>query len=54
MKKVLKFLLSLIWFMLLVNVKAYELNYSDWSEEYPTSINQILIESEDRYLWYEE
>jgi len=54
MKKVLKFLLSLIWFMLLVNVKAYELNYSDWSEEYPTSINQILIESEDRYLWYKE
>ncbi len=36
------------------NVKAFELEYSDWSLDYPKGINEVLIEEEDRYLCYLE
>ena len=53
MKKILKFILSFIW-LLAVRVYAYNVNYSDWSEEYPYLYDEFFIESEDRYLWYKE
>ena len=51
MKKTLFFILL---FFVIGKVNAIELTYSEWSEEYPEGINPILIESEDRYLWYKE
>ena len=51
MKKTLFFILL---FFIIGKVNAIELTYSEWSEEYPEGINPILIESEDRYLWYKE
>lgn len=33
---------------------AFDWNYSEWSEEYPQGMDEILIQSEDRYLWYKE
>ena len=51
MKKTLFFILL---FFVIGKVNAIELTYSEWSEEYPEGINPILIEREDRYLWYKE
>ncbi len=36
------------------NVKAFEFEYSEWSSEYPSGVNEILIQNEDRYLCYKE
>ena len=54
MKKVLKIILSIILFLFVVKIEAYELTYSEWSEEYPSEYDEMFIESEDRYLWYKE
>lgn len=47
MKKIM-FFLSLF---ITTNIYALELNYSDWSLDYP-NVNEILIESEVRYKYY--
>ncbi len=52
MKKILKAILFIS--IILVKVKAYELTYSQWSTTYPEGYEEILIESEKRYLWYKE
>ncbi len=49
-----KTLFFILLFFIIGKVNAIELTYSEWSEEYPEGINPILIESEDRYLWYKE
>lgn len=49
MKKLLLIILAIIY---TVKVNAYELTYSEWSEEYPEGIEEILIRKEDRYLCY--
>ena len=54
MKKILKFILSLIFFVFIVKVHAYEIFYSDWSSEYPDDVGRKIIINEDRYLWYRE
>ena len=54
MKNILKVILSLILFVCIVKVYAYELTYSEWSSEYPKGIDSNLIESEKRYLWYKD
>ena len=54
MKKIILFIISLIFFAFLDNVFAYQLEYSDWSEEYPYYVEEIYIQSEDRYLWYKD
>ena len=56
MKRILKFLLSLIMFAFItvVHAEGYNYHYSEWSEEYPTDVEEIAIESEDRYLCYRE
>ena len=51
MKKV--FLIVLIFFCI-NTVNAFELNYSEWSEEYPQGVDEFLIQSEERYLWYKD
>ena len=38
----------------ITNLNAFELTYSDWSLEYPLDIDEILIESQDRYYWYKD
>ena len=49
----LKLILVLMLFGIsIINAKAY--TYSEWSEEYPTGYDSILIESEVRYKWYKE
>ena len=53
MKKFLFAILSVL-FLLLTNVQAYEVKYSEWSTEYPKGIEEMFIESEDRYLWFRE
>lgn len=37
-----------------MNINAFELTYSQWSETYPENIKEIFIESEDRFYWYKE
>lgn len=56
MKRILKFLLSLIMFafVMVVHAENYDYHYSEWSEEYPEGIEEIAIESEDKYLCYRE
>lgn len=49
-----KTLFFILLFFIIGKVNAIELTYSEWSEEYPEGINPILIESEDRYLWYKD
>lgn len=53
MKKFLFAILSII-FLFSIRVYAYELTYSDWSTTYPEGLDEIFIESEDRYLWFKE
>lgn len=50
MKKILIIIVAIF----AVNIKAYELSFSEWSEDYPENIEQILIRKEDRYLCYIE
>ena len=54
MKKILKFILSLIFFVFMVRIRAYEIYYSEWSSEYPKGVGNKIIQSEDRYLCYRE
>lgn len=49
-----KFFLLFIFFAQIYNINALEYDYSEWSEEYPNDVNEILIESEDRFLCYSE
>ena len=44
----------IILFLMCTNIKALEITYSDWSEEYPKGVNDILIQKEDRYKWYKK
>ena len=53
MNRILKVILLFVCFYCF-NVYAYELNYSEWSLEYPTDVKEEFIYSEDRYLWYRE
>ena len=53
MKKFLFAILSIL-FLSTVRIYAYELTYSEWSTSYPEGINEMFIESEDRYLWVRE
>lgn len=52
MKKIIKLILAISMFLKITNIKA--LTYSDWKEEYPKGINEILIEKEERYKWFIE
>lgn len=49
-----KILLVLVFFIGTCSTKAFEFTYSDWSTTYPENVKDILIQSEDRYLWYKE
>lgn len=52
MKKIIKLILAISMFLKITNIKA--LTYSDWKEEYPEGINEMLIEKEERYKWFIE
>lgn len=47
-----KFLFCLILLFLCNKVKGIEFTYSEWTDEYPDEVLDILIESEDRYKFY--
>ncbi len=49
-----KFFLLFIFFVQIYNIHALEYDYSEWKAEYPNGVDEILIESEDRYLCYSE
>lgn len=49
-----KIFLIFVLFIGACYTNALELTYSEWSEKYPKGVDEILIESEDRYLWYKE
>ncbi len=49
-----KLFLLIMFFSSISFVSAFELSYSDWSEVYPEGLDEILIQSEDRYLWYKD
>ncbi|NLC47892.1 MAG: hypothetical protein GX758_00845 [Tenericutes bacterium] len=49
MRKIFKLIVSLL---LLLCVKINALTYSQWSEDYPKRVNEILIEKEERYKWF--
>ncbi len=53
MKKLLIFILFFCLFINKVSAESY-ITYSDWQEEYPYWLDEMFIESEDRYLWYRE
>ena len=46
--------LLIVFFCCISFVSAFELTYSEWSEVYPKGLDEILIQSEDRYLWYKD
>ncbi len=52
MNKILKFLLSMILVLSFGKVFADELQYSEWSTDYPSNIPEVFIESETRYHFY--
>ena len=52
MRKICFGIFSLFIFCLIVHREVIEYSYSDWSEEYPSDIEEIRIESQDRYRWY--
>ena len=54
MKKFLHAILFMSFFLISTKVFAYEINYSEWSTNYPNGIDEMFIESEDRYLWVRE
>ena len=54
LRKILKFILSLVFFVFIVRIHAYQLYYSEWSENYPENIGNKIVQHEDRYLWYKE
>ena len=47
-----KLFLGILILAQICNVKAFEIEYSEWSLDYPENVNEILIELEDRYLCY--
>lgn len=49
-----RFLFLFVLFFILSKVYAieYEYNYSEWSEEYPNGVDNIFIQSENRYNCY--
>lgn len=49
-----KFLISVFLLILVssLRVNAKELTYSDWSLMYPSGLDEVFIESEDRYHFY--
>lgn len=49
-----KIFLIILYFICINKIYAFELSYSEWSEEYPQGVDEILIQSEDRYLWYKD
>ena len=53
MKLFVKLLLSLFLSFFIIRVSALEIPYSEWSETKP-NVEEYLIESEDRYLFYKE
>ena len=53
MKKIFKYLLFLICFVY-TKVYAYDVTFSEWSLNYPSEVDSLYIESEERYLWYKE
>ncbi len=52
MKKIFKFLISLILVLCVSRVNAEEITYSDWSILYPSGLDDSFIQSEDRYHFY--
>ena len=57
MKNKIKFILSLIFLLPIVNLYAestYQLIYSEWSEEYPSNVDESRIVSKEVYLWYKD
>ena len=54
MNKFFKTILLIILLTCLDKIYAYEVTYSQWSDVYPSNIEEELIQSEDRYLWYKE
>ena len=54
MKKVIVFLTSIIMILAFTKVNAAQvvLTYSEWSQDYPSGIPEIFIESETRYHFY--
>ncbi len=54
MRKLLNVFLFLLLISFCVNVKALdtEFIYTDWFDYYPDDVEEVRIESEDRYRWY--
>ncbi len=55
MRKIIIIILSFLFCSFFYKINASEyITYSDWQEEYPSWLDEIFIQSEDRYLWYKE
>lgn len=52
MKKIFGVLLSLVLILSIGKVSALEYTYSEWSDLYPSGMDEMFIESEVRYKWY--
>jgi hypothetical protein len=52
MKNVKKILFALLLIVGINKVSAVEYTYSEWSQLYPSGMDELLIESEVRYKWY--
>lgn len=51
MKKVFVFILSLL-FVSVVYSEEIPYEYTEWFDYYPEGVNEVRIESQDRYLWF--
>ena len=52
MRKVLMVIFSMFLLCEIVHCKEIDYIYSDWEEKYPEEIEEIRIESQDRYRWF--
>ena len=52
MKKVFVVILSLFIGLIIVKAKPVEYEYTEWFSFYPEGVEEIRIESEDRYKWF--